>query len=101
MKSVNFIYWLQGFFEIADAKTLSEDQVAMVRRHLNMVFVHEIDPAMGDEKHQQALDQAHRPASEYKLPDPAKVREAIEEAAKSRPRPDPSMFHNPNRLYRC
>jgi hypothetical protein len=51
MKSVEFCYWLQGFFEIAEngpdpaQMTLTPKQVEIVRRHLNMVFVHEIDPS--------------------------------------------------------
>lgn len=62
MTSRDFCYWLQGFFEIADPKQgLSQDQLEMIKRHLNMVFIHEIDPSMGDEQHQDRLNEAHSP----------------------------------------
>jgi hypothetical protein len=32
---------MQGFFELADPKFLTAEQVELVKRHLNMVFVHE------------------------------------------------------------
>lgn len=62
MTSRDFCYWLQGFFEIADPKQgLSQEQLEMIKRHLNMVFIHEIDPSMGDEQHQDRLNEAHSP----------------------------------------
>lgn len=45
MKSRDFCYWLQGLFELGDYKTLSEQQVTVIRNHLNMVFYHDIDPS--------------------------------------------------------
>lgn len=45
MKSVEFCYWLQGLFEVGEPTTLNEKQVDLIKRHLNMVFVHEIDPS--------------------------------------------------------
>lgn len=45
MKSVEFCYWLQGLFELQDPKNLDEKQVDLIKRHLNMVFFHEIDPS--------------------------------------------------------
>jgi hypothetical protein len=68
MLSRDFAYWLQGFFEIhAAGRDLSEhapgltaSQVATIRNHLNMVFVHEIDPSMGGHQKQQALNTAHQ-----------------------------------------
>ncbi len=33
----------------------------MVRRHLALVFKHEIDPSMGDAKHQEKLNETHGP----------------------------------------
>ncbi len=46
MQSRDFCYWLQGFFELTDVKTLeaSEKQTQMIKNHLNMVFAHEITP---------------------------------------------------------
>lgn len=43
MKSTEFCYWLQGLFEVAEPETLNAKQVDLIRRHLNMVFLHEID----------------------------------------------------------
>jgi hypothetical protein len=56
----DFVYWLQGFFEIAgqDA-TMTPDQLAMVRRHLDTVFEHEA--AQNDPVAQRTLDEAHNP----------------------------------------
>jgi hypothetical protein len=59
MTSRDFVYWLQGFMEIADPKALTEEQIKTVRNHINMVFIHEIDPSYGDAKHQQKLQDAH------------------------------------------
>lgn len=59
MDSVSFAYWLQGFFELSDAKTLNEKQVACLRRHLDMVFAHEIDPSLGDPEHVDNLREIH------------------------------------------
>jgi hypothetical protein len=43
MKSVDFCYWLQGLFELAEPEKLNERQTELIKRHLNMVFQHEID----------------------------------------------------------
>lgn len=65
MKAENFCYWLQGFFEITDPEfkgmICSSEQILMIRKHLNMVFAHDIDPKMGDAKHQQKLNDIHNP----------------------------------------
>lgn len=47
MGSRDFCYWLQGFFEIGGVpdEGLTRDQAEMIRRHLALVFRHEIDPA--------------------------------------------------------
>ena len=44
MKSRDFVYWLQGSFEIGDLKELSENQVSIIKVHLKMVFAHEKKP---------------------------------------------------------
>lgn len=59
MTSRDFAFWLQGFFEIGNAETLTKEQTIMIKKHLNLVFIHEIDPSMGDEKHQQVLNKVH------------------------------------------
>ncbi len=65
MQSRDFVYWLQGYFEIAAATSnrepegLTDGQVEMIKKHLAMVFIHEIDPAMGNKDHQAKLNSAH------------------------------------------
>ncbi len=63
MTSRDFVYWLQGFFEITEAggKTegLSPEQVSVIKRHLNLVFAHEIDPSYGSKGHQEDLNKIH------------------------------------------
>jgi len=38
MTPENFAYWLQGFFEITSATTLTTPQVEMIKQHLGYVF---------------------------------------------------------------
>ncbi len=60
MTSRDFAYWLQGLFELKEPKALNAKQTAEIKRHLALVFKHEIDPSMGDKKHQDALDAIHQ-----------------------------------------
>ena len=68
MTSRDFCFWLQGYFEIHQANMpenvkevqgLTNHQLEMVRKHLALVFVHEIDPSMGPPAHQVKLDAVH------------------------------------------
>lgn len=59
MTSRDFCYWLQGCLEIAGPATLNTEQIALVQKHLNLVFKHEIDPSFGDQKKQDALNEIH------------------------------------------
>ncbi len=61
MTSRDFAYWLQGFFEIADPEKITPQQTEMIKTHLSMVFIHEIDPSFPAGQ-QEALNQAHRPS---------------------------------------
>lgn len=58
MKAHEFCYWLQGLFELANPESLSAEQTATVKRHLDMVFIHDIDPKYPQEQ-QKALNEAH------------------------------------------
>jgi len=53
MRSQEFAYWLQGFFELSDAKNLTEDQVKIIKNHLKLVFFYEIDPSYSDDPSKQ------------------------------------------------
>ena len=39
MKSIEFMYWLQGYFEISQAKTINETQCQKIKNHLKMVEI--------------------------------------------------------------
>lgn len=38
MDPKEFAYWLQGYFEIEDPKTLDKKQVQIIKDHLDLVF---------------------------------------------------------------
>lgn len=63
MRSRDFCYWLQGHFEMDESSgqidKLSAAQVLKIKRHLAMVFKHDIDPSMGDKDHRKILDSVH------------------------------------------
>ncbi len=64
MTSRDFCFWLQGYFEIkADGNSeLSPNQVDMIKRHLNLVFKHDIDPSIPDPTGQlQAIHDGAKP----------------------------------------
>lgn len=60
MTSRDFVYWLQGFMELSETSNLSERQVDMIKNHLNLVFVHEIDPQDGGPEVQTKLNMVHK-----------------------------------------
>ena len=45
MKTRDFCYWLQGVLEVGKLETLDKEQVTIIKNHLNMVFIHDIDPS--------------------------------------------------------
>ena len=71
MTSREFCYWLQGHFEINEADhekdqlgslgdfSMSDAKVRIIKKHLSLVFKHEIDPSYGDEAHQAELNSLH------------------------------------------
>ena len=59
MTSRDFAYWMQGFLELAPPGPMSAEQVDTVRKHLALVFIHEIDPTAGNAAHQADLNAAH------------------------------------------
>lgn len=68
MTSRDFAYWLQGFFEIAQPETATAEQLAMIKQHLSLVFVHEIDPSQGGPEEQAKLNGIHSPPPPHLLP---------------------------------
>ena len=63
MTSRDFAFWLQGYFEVSDPVQIGKVETEMIKRHLNLVFKHEIDPSMGGPEHQLELNQTHSPSS--------------------------------------
>lgn len=65
MTSRDFVFWLQGYLEIyaasgrADTPMLNAEQTECIRKHLALVFIHEIDPSMGPPEVQAKLNNAH------------------------------------------
>ena len=59
MKSRDFCFWLQGFFELSDDQAISATKAKMIQDHLALVFAHEIDPSMGDATEQGKLNFIH------------------------------------------
>jgi hypothetical protein len=58
MKSVEFCYWLQGMFELSEPIFLDAHQTDLIKRHLNLVFKHDIDPSYPQEQ-QSTLNAIH------------------------------------------
>lgn len=89
MTSASFAYWMQGFFEIQNPTEITAEQTQIIKNHLNLVFKHEIDPAMGDQKHQDELNEIHN-------------KKPIVKSETNLNFPVPNKFHNPdNDLMRC
>lgn len=59
MTERDFAFWLQGFLEVSGAETITAEQLTVIRKHLNLVFVHSIDPSMGDTSEQDKLNKIH------------------------------------------
>ena len=60
MTSRDFAYWLQGFFEVSNAETITKEQTEVIKKHLNLVFFHEIDPSYtNDPKKQEQMNAIH------------------------------------------
>jgi len=61
MSSRDFCYWLQGYFEIAESQSgqtlpITFNQIDTIKKHLAMVFKHEIDPSFPN---QDELNKIH------------------------------------------
>ena len=41
MKSIEFMYWLQGYFEVCDSENFTKEQIQKVRNHLKMAEITE------------------------------------------------------------
>lgn len=43
MTSRDFTYWLRGYLELSETESLTKEQLAMIKEHLNLVFKQEED----------------------------------------------------------
>ncbi len=60
MTSRDFAYWLQGFFELSESKVLTKKQTETIKKHLDLVFYHEIDPSYtSDPEKQKEMNKIH------------------------------------------
>jgi len=64
MTSTTFIYFLQGYLEVANPKTISEKEFKLIKGHLQLAFRDDIDKSYGDKEHQAKLTAAHKGLSE-------------------------------------
>lgn len=78
MTAENFVYWLQGFFELDGAdemkrQGLTTEQVEMIKEHLGYVFGKK--PTVKPAKVEQPQTGSHQTAP---VPTPEKIQEAME-----------------------
>lgn len=60
MTSKDFVYWLQGFFEIAEETEITHRQVEIIKNHLKLVFYYDIDKSYEvDQKTSEAMQAIH------------------------------------------
>ncbi len=59
MTSRDFCYWLQGYFEISEPQEIGANETLMIKKHLALVFKHEIYPSMGDEQPKEEFNITH------------------------------------------
>jgi hypothetical protein len=60
MSTHDFCVWLRQFLGTGDAPALSSAETAAIRQQLSEVFLHDIDPAMGDAAPNATLNRIHR-----------------------------------------
>jgi hypothetical protein len=61
----DFCIWLRQFLGTGAPHALTRAETAAIRQRLSEVFIHEIDPAMGDAAHRTMLDRIHRGGSAH------------------------------------
>lgn len=59
MNSIDFCFWLQGAFEINDAREFDKIQTAIIKNHLQLVFKHEIDDLRAEGGTKEELQAVH------------------------------------------
>jgi hypothetical protein len=59
MTPEQFVYWLQGYFEVSGADYLNESATVCVRKHLDLVLMHTDAEHTKDPQKQKALTKQH------------------------------------------
>lgn len=59
MNSRDFVYWLQGYFELAGGSScnLNKEQVDAIKEHLKLVFVKETSEVVINNTHNSVISQ--------------------------------------------
>lgn len=73
MNATEFCYWLQGLFELAEPTELNAEQTDMIRKHLAMAFLHDIDKRPSSEE-QEKLNNLHSGRPPFGDPSGLKMR---------------------------
>ena len=60
MTSRDFIYWLQGFLEVADPQIISKEQILLIKKNLDLVSTNEINSTTSPEIYNTELDRVHK-----------------------------------------
>lgn len=90
MTSKDFVYFLQGFFELSEPnKPLTVEQIKTIKNHLKLVFLYEIDPSYSDNKIVQTIFQNIHDGK-----DPLNGLKVTENTTHSKP-------NKPSELIRC
>lgn len=63
MNSEQFVFWLQGFFELTDSNNLSPNQVKMIKEHLGLVF-NKVTPPLEKSQTPPPLPKKEEPKNE-------------------------------------
>ncbi len=69
MNTIDFCFWLQGYFEIHGKAEITRDQAEVIKDHLNLVFKHEIDPLRESQTNTPAsvLNATHSPLNDNQV----------------------------------
>lgn len=60
MRSTEFAYWLQGFFELSETNEITPRQVEIIKNHLKLVFYYDIDKSYEvDQKTSETMQAIH------------------------------------------
>lgn len=73
MNARDFCYWLQSAFELGGMKSFDELQTNIIRKHLDMVFVHDLDKRFPEDV-QKKLNEIHNPQKLHSFPDGVTMR---------------------------